>query len=290
MNDTQDTMVYVPIAEIHCDNEFNCRGELGPADVIDLVRDIEIHGLIQPVTVVRYTAEEVAKTGFKYKLCAGYCRTYAHKVLRKDTIKAIVHPPMSDTEAIAFNLAENVNRRGLNIMQEARALKKLMDAGLGREKVASMVGQSGGWVQLRFQLLKLPKEIQDEAASGNIKQDDIRRLYRIKSSGVENADAIIIEAAKKVKDVKTAKGRVQKMNKIEARNPDNKRLRCRSEIFDMMRHLRVNLGNGVATRALAWASGEITNQDLYDTVKELVEKRGLIYQDRAMTDALFGDR
>ena len=44
-------IIKIPLEQIHMDEDFNCRGRIAAPDVVDLVQDIEKHGLLQPVTV-----------------------------------------------------------------------------------------------------------------------------------------------------------------------------------------------------------------------------------------------
>lgn len=261
----------IPIGEIIADHEFNCRGEMSAPDVIDLVKDIPAQGLIQPLTVGPYDT----KLG-GYLLIAGYRRHYALRVLGWKEIPCVVRLDMGDEiKARVFNLCENLQRKNLDIMQEANALKHLYNLGLSTKDTAEQVNKPTGWVEVRFKLLDLPTDVQQEVLIGKITQKNIRNLHKIyKNVGVEG----VHEAVKKIKESNFRSERINlnaHMKKVDERLL--KKVRQRTEIFDMVEHLVDTVGPGVATRALAWASGEICSQELYVDIKEEMEKRGETY-------------
>lgn len=259
----------LPMAEIHFDQEFNCRGAIIPFEVNDLAKNIEKTGLLQPVVVMVYSAEKQTATGFKYLLIAGYRRFFAHKVLNRTIIRATVRPTLSEIDARAINLAENFERKDLNILQEARAIKKLADLGLSEDQAAEVIGKSRGWVQVRFILLKLPNDIQEACATGIYNQLQVRDIYtHYKNSGLDAA----YEAMRTIKDAKLKEGKTIRLKKKT--NPNTKRQRARAEIFEMMSHLKESIGQGLHNRCLAWAAGEISDLELYHSVKLWDEQNG----------------
>lgn len=266
----QPVMTLLPMSEIDYDEEFNCRGHIIPMDVIDLAKDIEKHGLLQPVVVTEYTPEEVTKKGFKYRLIAGFRRYTAHRVIKREEIMATVRPPMDELNARATNLAENLQRKDLTILQEAQAIRRFLDLGLSENQTGELLGMSKGWVQVRFLLLKLPDDIQQEIGVGMFSQRQIRDVYtHYNKSGREGA----VEAIKCIKDKKL---RGFSDARAKPKNPKkSKRIRKRPEMFEMMTHLQETVGNGLHTRVLAWCAGEIATGELYGSV--------------AAYDAKFGD-
>ena len=263
----------IPLSEIHADEEFNCRGKILPIDVVDLARDIQAHGLIQPVMIRPYDAEKQAKTGCKYLLIMGYRRYKAHLINETETIDAIINEDITDeVHCRVLNLSENLKRKDLNILQEALAISKLKYLGIGRRETAKQLGMSEGWVQLRFMLLDLPEEIQEEVAAGYIVSNQIRDLYSVyRNRGKEQC----YELACRYKDAKI-KGIPIQLNPNRMKK-SVKHHRKRGEIFVMQQHIQEIVGNSFATRCLAWASGEITNGSLYDDIGEIAKVQGKDY-------------
>jgi ParB family chromosome partitioning protein len=257
----------IPMESVVADEEFNCRGAIAPIDVADLARDIQERGLIQPVTVAP------ADDG-KYNLIAGFRRYWAHKVNKMKTIFAVIRTDMTDPKAARFfNLAENLQRQDLDILQEAQAMIRLFELGVGEVETAERLGKSRGWVQIRYLLLKLPHEVQLEAAAGMINQRHIRELYAVYRTEGEEA---VFEG---VKRLKTAKSLGKKRVRISAkkRDPEKKEMQTRGAMFAMQAHIHSHLGNGLATRVLAWTSGEISDKELFDTLSMVCDNKEIQY-------------
>jgi ParB-like chromosome segregation protein Spo0J len=180
---------------------------------------------------------------------------------------------IEERNARFFNLSENLQRKDLNIMQEARALLPLKILGVTEYELAEKIGMSRGWVQVRFMLLALPGEIQDEVTSGYIGQTDIRELFSIfRAAGKDAA----FTATRKLKDAKLL-GKKKNTVDIKIKRYNAKRVRQRPEVLKMMEHMQETIGNGLHTRALAWMAGEISDIDLYLDIKVFAKEHGKEY-------------
>ncbi len=269
MPEPAGTLLSVPLTEVFADDEFNCRGAITPMSVVDLAKDIQERGLIQPVTVAPYNRD-----GYKYRLIAGFRRYNAHKVIQRQHIDVIVREDMMDDEqARFFNLCENLQRADLTIVQEARALAHLQELGCGEHDTANRLNKSRGWVQVRYLLLKLPVAVQAEVEAGFINQTQIRELYTVFRHQSEEK---LFAAVRKIKDAKMA-GRAAKTVDPNKLKQTAKRVRKRPEIFEMMAHIAMFAHNGLHTRCLSWSAGEISDGELYDSVEEFCDQNGETY-------------
>jgi len=249
---------HIAMGEIDADEKFNCRGVISTIDVVELARDIKEKGLLQPVIVTEYPEPKGRK---KYRLIGGFRRYTAHQVNQAETIWCTIMPFMDEETATIMNLSENLNRQDLTIMQEANALRRLRSLGCAREETAKRLNKTPGWVQIRFMLLNLPKEVQQEVDAGIIKQTDIRDLYSIRNAV---GDKQCIDAARKLKEAK-AKG--VKAN-IKPKSKTTKKVRMKIEINEMMDIIYGVIGPSLATRCLAWCGGEISDGELFQSIKE----------------------
>ena len=268
------TIKQIPLEEIHADADFNCRGDILPIDVHELALDIKERGLLQPVIVSPYTEAQEGILGYKYRLIAGFRRFVAHRVIQKSRILSIIRPDMVDeAEARLLNLTENTQRKDLNILQEARALTGLRALGVNEFDIAKRLGKSRGWVQVRCLLLKLPEEVHQEAAAGLIKQTQIRDLYSIY---LKDGKDTMFEAIKRIKTAGVRGKKVPTLNPNKT-NVNVKRQRTRIEMFQMIERMLENDMGGLQTRALAWASGEITTAEFFKDMEKYAEEKGDIY-------------
>jgi ParB/RepB/Spo0J family partition protein len=258
----------IDLKDIHADESFNCRGKIDPVSVVELAKDIDARGLIQPIIITEYTKAEREIHNYKYRIIAGHRRYMAHVVARKKDIKCIICNEMhGEVDARLYNLTENLHRQDLTIRQEARAVKALFDLGLNRRTISERLGMSDGWVQVRTDLLKLPADIQDEIERSGIKQSDIRRLYTIyNGAGLEKTQ----QAVRELKDAK-AKRTEANIDRHVKNNLTKKCMRTKPQIFNMQTLIRETIGNGLTTRALAWAAGEISEEDFLSTLAETCE-------------------
>ncbi len=261
-------VIMIPMAEIFSDDEFNCRGKIAPLEVIDLARDIRENGLDIPITVQPYTKHPP----HKYRIIAGHRRHMAFRINEQTSIPCNIREDFDELGAAGFNLRENLTRAQLNMKQEAKGLKRFKLAGWNENDVAKFLHQSRGWVQVRYMLLTLPEDIQDEAAAGMITQDHIRKLY-----GMNQEDQYHL--VRKIKEAKFKGDKVDlPVEKKKDANTKTRKAQDRFEIFQLIDYLLVQIGSNLTTRALAWAAGEISYTEFFKDVEEYCEENGLTYR------------
>ena len=278
MNTMQITQV--PMSEILFDEDFNCRGPIAPMEVVDLAKSIKEQGLIQPVVAAPLTGHRLSENpGKKYLLIAGYRRYTAFKVNGESEIPTIVRTDMGDeVDARFFNLSENLQRKDLNIIQEAQALSRLEALNVTEPDAAARLGMSRGWVQVRYMVLRLPELVQAEIAAGWLSQTQIRDAY---SHLKENGEEACFEVVKAFKDdkIKGRKGTRKKVVKDKAKNSESRKHRERDEMFILQAHIFEEFGgNNVLTRLLAWTAGEISTGDLHVALAEYAKTLGRGYR------------
>lgn len=281
--DKKKEILDIPVADILADTSFNCRGtDLRPLDVVDLANDIEARGLIQPVIVTLMPEEMKEKfPNHKYRLIAGFRRHMAHRVKNIQLIQAIVrYDLISEADAMSFNLAENLQRQDLDILQEARSIQRLQNLGMSRPALEKALRKSWGWIQVRFYLLELPAEVQLAAKNGLISQTDIRTLKTFKDA--HGSDYVI----RKMAEIRDARERgVQKPKIKQVQTKETRRIRGKVELQDLQTYIRNIVGNGIETRILAWAMGHITTGDFLGWLKAYCEENGYMYMEPEFVEA-----
>lgn len=255
----------IPINKIYCDDDFNCRGSITRMDVMDLMRDIEQNGLLQPIMVQPWTNPEHPECD--YRIVLGHRRYTACKFLGKETIHASVKTGLAETDAMRYNFMENLKRKDLNVLQEARYLGKFRLLGLTLDQIATIVGYSQPWVLDRLNLLKLPKDIQEEVAAGLITLTQAKVL--IKESYSEHE---LYTLFKEMKD-KKARGELTfkitaKKDNLKHKNPLSSKVRLLSEIHSMQDMIAEACGTGIETRILGWVGGHATTFELLEDLED----------------------
>jgi ParB/RepB/Spo0J family partition protein len=153
----------IAVADIATDGSnprtlFDLDGEAG---LRELAASIKAHGLVQPITVrANLDAGEGAPP---YLLVAGERRLRATRdVLKRRTIAAIMRHDLTEDTALEATILENLQRRDLHPMEDARGLVQLR-AGRGYtvEQIAKKLGRGKEWIKDRLKLCDLPAAAQD---------------------------------------------------------------------------------------------------------------------------------
>lgn len=265
----KDRVYDIPMSEIFDDDDFNCRGTIDLMNVRELANDIKENGLTQPITLQPYDKKE----GKKFRIVAGYRRFKAHLLNRAKTIRSLIREDLDEFSARVFNLSENVHRANLNIKQEAHALDPFRRAGWSEPYLAQRLQKSRGWVQVRFMLLALPDDVQNEAAAGLLSQQQIRDLH---TTMQESGDEVMYQYIRKIKDAKL-KGKTGEVELKKKIITNAKRERTRSEIFAIQEIVHKLLGASISTRLLGWAAGEVDDREIHEELASLAAERGKFY-------------
>jgi ParB/RepB/Spo0J family partition protein len=265
-HEVAEQVVHIPVEEIFSDNEFNCRGDITPFDVLELAKNIAENGLAQPIVVQPY--DKCPNPKQKYRIVMGHRRYMAHVVNKSDTIESIVREGLNDQVAFTMNVVENIHRKDLNILEEARALNRYRMWGFTQAQTSEAIRKSKGWVQVRFTLLDLPIQIQEEAAAGLLTTEQIKHL-----GGLSRDDQF--ELVRRIKDSK-AKGEGFKIKRKYKKkiDPHEKKARTKESMETMQDVIYDGIGPCAFTRALAWATGHISTLDLLTDVKQYADDIG----------------
>lgn len=170
----------------------------------ELADSIAKHGVIQPL-LVRPMPDG------SYQLVAGERRWRASRMAGLTEVPVVIKE-LSDDEAMALALIENLQREDLNAIEEAQGIKALMDTlSLTQDEAAERVGKSRPAVANALRLLKLPDSVIALVSEGKLSPGHARALLGFKDEQdiIETAD-LIIEKGLTVRDVEKL---VKKRNK-----------------------------------------------------------------------------
>lgn len=131
---------------------YQARREIPPEQLSELAESIRSEGLLQPIVV--------RKTGEKFQLIAGERRWRAFQLLKIKAIPARI-VEASDASSAALGLIENLQREGLNPIEEAHGYASLIrDFDLTQESAAERVGKGRASVANSLRLLSLDADLQ----------------------------------------------------------------------------------------------------------------------------------
>jgi len=155
----EEKIIYVPTNQIK-PNPFQPREDFNDQSIEELAQSIKEKGVIQPLLVRR--------KGDAYELIAGERRLRAANLLNINEIPIIIKD-VEDRDSLELALIENIQRQGLNPIEEAHAYQYLLDKfQVTQEKISEVLGKGRVTITNTLRLLRLPQEIQDEMKKGRI--------------------------------------------------------------------------------------------------------------------------
>ena len=152
-------------------NPHQPRGTIDPASLAELVASIQAQGVLQPILVRRHPSD-----AGRYQIVAGERRWRATMLADLPTVPCHVRE-MSDEQASAAALVENLQRTDLSSLEEAEGYRRLMsEFGLTQQRLGSAVGKSRSHVANTVRLLSLPESVQRHLRSGALTAGHARAL------------------------------------------------------------------------------------------------------------------
>ncbi len=138
-----------------------------------LADSIREAGVISPILVV--------ENGMRYRIVAGERRYRAARLAGLETVPCIVRSMTSEQQMEAA-LIENLQRQDLNPIEEAAAIRSLMqECGYTQEQAARKLGKSRPAIANALRLLNLPKAVTDMVVTGDLSAGHARVLAGLDS-------------------------------------------------------------------------------------------------------------
>ncbi len=182
------------------------RKDFDPEELEALAESIQIHGVMQPLTV-RETAP-----GY-YEIIAGERRWRASRMAGLSDVPCIV-VEADDKKAMELALIENLQRQDLNPVEEALGYQTLMnDHSMTQEEMANRVGKSRSAVANSLRLLGLGEKSLELLRSGKLTAGHARALLQLKNEKHQQ------EAAQKIVNLGLSVRQAELLCKNMAKEP-----------------------------------------------------------------------
>jgi ParB family chromosome partitioning protein len=259
-------IVDLPVSSIRR-NPRQPRRVFEQAALEELATSISSVGVVQPV-IVRQVEDG-------YELIAGERRWRAAQIAGYTVIPAIIRNA-SDVESLELALVENVVRQQLNPVDEAYALKVLLeDLGVTQDNLAARVGRSRSAIANKIRLLDLPAPIQDLLAEGQITEGHGRALLGIGERGRQ------LQLARRVVEkglsVRQVEEEVRRLN--EKADPSKKEVEQAAEVdSDLLDALREAFYStlGLMPRVKTRGKGGVVELPFRDSseLSQIIERLG----------------
>ncbi|MEA2006853.1 MAG: ParB/RepB/Spo0J family partition protein [Patescibacteria group bacterium] len=255
------SIIETPIETIS-PNPYQPRKNFDEGKLKELSDSIKKHGVLQPLVVSR-------KDDGSYELIAGERRLEASKIAGLAKVPVVVRVA-TEQNKMELALIENVQRHNLNVVEEAKAYKKMQDTfALTQEEIADRVGKSRSAVANILRLLKLPVEILKALGEGKIAEGHARTILGVSNSEKQRAFYELI--LKENLNVRQAEDRVREATvktnprKLKSLDP---------EIQSKQEELSELLGTKVKIRKSNDGKGQVTiefysNEDFSSLINKL---------------------
>lgn len=171
---------YIPLERI-VPNPHQPRRDFDPQGLQELASSIRQYGILQPATV--------RACGRDYELVAGERRFRAAKMAGLRELPCLI-AQVDEEDSALLALMENLQRRDLNYMEEAAAIRQLVQRwGLSQEEAARKLGKSQSAVANKLRLLRLPESVVALLRQGELSERHARALLRLTDEAEQIAAA-----------------------------------------------------------------------------------------------------
>ena len=165
------------ISEIEV-NPFQPRKNFDSEALKELADSINVHGIIQPITVRRLSRNQ-------YQLISGERRFQAARLSGLKTIPAYVRSA-DDQQMLEMSLIENIQRENLNHIEIALSYQRLLtECKLKQDELGERVGKNRSTVTNYLRLLKLPPDIQIALRDNKLSMGHARAIINIEIPEVQ---------------------------------------------------------------------------------------------------------
>jgi ParB family transcriptional regulator, chromosome partitioning protein len=232
-----EKVMNIPVDDVFA-SPYQPRIQMDNKSLEELSASIKEKGVVQPI-IVRSMGTD------KYEVIAGERRLRASKLAGLNDVPAIVRE-VSDAEAMAIAITENIQREDLNAVELARAYHSLMSQfDLTQEQLAQSLGKSRPAIANIIRLLQLPQEIQEYVLSDKISMGHARALLSFEQEVVQ------INVCRKVIEMELSVRQTEKLVQKMLQEPNQKKkkpIANMAEIEDMENKLRKMLATQVKVR------------------------------------------
>ena len=186
-NNNNNEQVTIPIEKLK-PGPWQARKTFNADDLGDLTNSIESKGIISPILVTPVKIKGVE--GFY--IIAGERRWRAAQLAKIHEVPVIILKDLGDVDASIISLIENIQRKDLNPIEEAKGFSDLINKyKYTQERAAKVVGKSRVYITNSLRLLKLPKKVLMLLEDGTISAGHARLLI-----GKENALELSLKVVK----------------------------------------------------------------------------------------------
>jgi ParB family chromosome partitioning protein len=168
-------------------NPYQTRTNFEDQALSELAASIQANGIVQPIVVRPMNG--------RFQLIAGERRWRASQKLGREFIPAVIKQ-VSNEQAMEMTIVENLQREGLNPMEEARAFERLArEFNLTQEQMSQRTGRERASIANLLRLLRLPEAVQQAVEKAELTAGHAKALLAL------DTPEAITSAAQKVRQL-----------------------------------------------------------------------------------------
>lgn len=250
-----EKVIQIPIREIKA-NPNQPRRVFDEAALDELTASVKEQGILQPILV--------RPDGDRYEIVMGERRFRAASRAGLKKVPAIVRD-IEARESLEIALIENLQREDLNPVEEAEAFQRMIDElGYSQSELSRRVGKDRSSISNALRLLKLPPEVLDGLARGDIAMGHGRALLAL--GGEEEILTLYGTVVSGHLSVRQTEDAVRRLN--SGRKPRAKAKEPTGPMVDLQERLARYLGTGVKLKPRARGEGGKVVMEYYN-IKDL---------------------
>ncbi len=206
-------------------NKQQPRKNFKEKEIQELSNSIKNQGLIQPI-IIRNAGDD------SYEIIAGERRWRACQLAGLHSVDCVVMEASED-KVFEIALIENIQRENLNVVEEAKAYKKLIETNrLKTDDLSKKLGKSSSHISNLIRILDLDEEIHQMIISGQISMGHARALIGVPDAVAKAKE--IIEKKLSVRDVEKSTSHYKKVRTKQTQKDPN--------ILDLEKELSDKIG------------------------------------------------
>ena len=243
-------------------NQYQPRMHFDEKKLDELSQSIKKNGIIQPIAVrpSKINSE-------KYEIIAGERRWLAAQRAGLHEVPIIVLD-LDDSETLEVAIVENIQRDDLNIIEEAKAFKRLADEfDYDHDKIAKLMSKSRSHISNTLRLLSLPQDVKGMIEEGNLTAGQARPLI-----GLSNATEIAEEIVSRKLSARSVELLIR-----EKKGPQKAGYRSDANIINEQKKIEEIVGLKVNILNRTNNSGKIVieykNLEQFEFISDLLKKR-----------------
>ena len=225
-------------------NPFQPRTHFDQDALLELAESIKVHGIIQPITVRRLSANQ-------YQLISGERRFQASKLADLKTIPAYIRSA-DDQQMLEMALIENIQRENLNAIEIALSYQRLLsECNLKQEELGERVGKNRATVTNYLRLLKLPPDIQIAVRDNKLSMGHARAIIN-----VDTPDQQLYIFKKTLEEDLSVRKVEELVREIGNRKTEAKEVTEAPPVSKEIQQLQSNLSSHFGTRVVIRSDGK----------------------------------